>query len=46
MQAWRKAMEQRQVAGVRVAQVKKTPKRRNSGLLDQYKHNNYNFSES
>ena len=46
MPALKKVMEQRQAAGAKAAQVKKTPKKRNSSLSDQYKHDNYNTNKS
>ncbi len=41
----RKAMEQRQEAGIRVTQMKKTPRRMNNGSLDQHKQNDYDTDE-
>ena len=46
MPASRKAMEQRQAAGARAAQMKKTPRRRNSGSSDQHEHDDYDTDES
>ena len=46
MPALRKAMEQREAAEARTAQMKKTPKKKNSGSLDQHKHDDYNINES
>ena len=46
MPASKKAIEQKQEARTRVAQIKKVPKRINGGLLDQYKHDNYDTNKS
>ena len=46
MQALRKAIEQRQEAGARAAQRKKAPKRIDSGLWNQHKHDDYDTNES
>ena len=46
MPASRKTMEQRQAAGARAAQMKKTPRRKNSGSSDQHKHDDYDTNES
>ncbi len=42
----RKAMEQRQEARARTAQMKKTPRRIDNGSLDQHKQDNYDTDES
>ena len=41
----KKAMKQKYAVGKNVAQVKKALKKKNSGLLDKHKHNNYNTNE-
>lgn len=41
----KKAIKQKQVARTRVIQMKKISKRKNSGSLDQYKHNDYNIDK-
>ena len=46
MPVLRKAMEQRQAAGAKMAQMKKTIKKKNNGLFDQYKHDDYNTNKS
>ena len=46
MPALKKAMEQRQAAGAKVAQKEKTPKRRKCSLSDQNKDDDYNTDES
>lgn len=39
-------MKQKQKAGARVTQMKNIPKRIDSNLLDQYKHDDYNTNKS
>ncbi len=46
MSASRKAMKQRQEAGVRAAQMKKTLKRIDNGLSDQQEQDNYETDKS
>lgn len=41
-----KVIKQRQEAGIRVARMKKTPKRIDNGLSDQHKQDNYKTDES
>ncbi len=45
MPALRKAIKQRQEAGTRIKQIKKAPKRIDSGLSNQYEHNDYDIDE-
>ena len=46
MPALRKTIKQKQAAEARVAQIKKTSRKRNSSLLDQHKHDDYNTNKS
>lgn len=46
MLALRKRIEQRQEAEIRVAWNKKAPKRIDSSLSDEYKHDDYDINES
>ncbi len=46
MLASKKAIEQRQEAGARAAQMKKTLKRMDNGLLDQHEQDDYDTDES
>ncbi len=45
MPASRKVMEQRQEAGARAAQMKKTPRRMDNGSSDQHEQDDYNTDE-
>lgn len=45
MSALKKIIEQKQIAVTKVAKIKKIPKKKNSSLLDQYKHNDYNIDK-
>ena len=46
MPALKKAIEEKQATRARAKQIIKTPKRRNNGLSDQYKHDDYDTNES
>ena len=46
MPASKKAIEQKQAARAKVAQMKKTLRRKNSSLLDQHKYDYYNTDKS
>lgn len=42
----RKTIKQRRVAGAKIVQIKKTSRKKNNGLSNQHKYNNYITNKS